>query len=306
MAWTTTDLLADVRRRAMLPTTATLGLADTDILEHANNEMATRLVPLVTSVNEEFYVQTVDIACVSAQAAYRMPNRSAGAKLRDVTYLQGSSVQRLSRIEPERLAQFTATPYGTPVGFYLEAGTINLVPAPSGGTLRMKYYVRPGRFTNTATDYATIASITTNTATLFAGTFAGSLDTGPSDIIALRPPFEYLVIDATKDTFSVPNIQLRASGLSLFSLNLAVGDYITKTDKSPLIQLPVELHSLLVQRTVCAIMETFNYSERLSAAEAAYERMEAAALKLITPRIDGSPRKMRGILSAGRYGTGTR
>lgn len=309
MAWTTTDLLADVRRRAMLPTTSTLGLADADILEHANNEMATRLVPLVTSVNEEFYVQTVDIACVSAQAAYRMPNRSAGAKLRDVTYLQGSSVQRLSRIEPERLAQFTATPMGTPVGFYLEAGTINLVPSPSGGTLRMKYFVRPGRFTNTATDYGTIATITANTANIFSGTFAGSLTTATYfDIIANRPPFEYLAIEAQQFTFSGANIAVvgGTGNIAPISLNLAVGDYICKTDKSPLIQLPVELHSLLVQRTVCAIMETFNYTERLSAAESAYERMEAAALKLITPRIDGSPKKMRGILSTGRYGTGTR
>ena len=86
-----------------------------------------------------------------------------------------------------------------------------------------------------------------------------------------------------------------------------MGDYICKPDLSPLIQLPVELHSLLVQRTVCAIMETFNYSERLASAEATYERMERAALKLITPRVDGAPRKMRGVLNLmGRYGMGPR
>ncbi len=86
-----------------------------------------------------------------------------------------------------------------------------------------------------------------------------------------------------------------------------MGDYICKMDKSPLIQLPVELHSLLVQRVVCAVMETFNYAQRLAAAEATYARMEEAALKLITPRVDGSPKKMRGLLNLmGRYGMGPR
>jgi hypothetical protein len=35
--------------------------------------------------------------------------------------------------------------------------------------------------------------------------------------------------------------------------------------------------------------------------------MEAAALKLLTPRVDGAPRKMRGLLSTiSRFGPGLR
>ena len=311
MAWLTSDLLADVRRRAMLPTTSTLGLADADILEHANNEMATRLVPLVTSVNEEFYVQTIDVTLVAGQGAYRIPNRSAGGKLRDVTYLLGSSVLNLARIEPEQLTQFASSATGTPSAFYMEAGTVNLVPVPAGGgTLRMKFFVRPGRFTATATDYGVITAVTINSVSassgVFTGTFSGSLTaSGTFDVIAFRPPFEYLALNAAGFTFSAPNIALVATPAtsSTLSLNIASGDYITKPDLSPVIQLPVELHSLLVQRTVCAIMETFNYGERLAAAEAAYVRMEEAALKLITPRVDGAPRKMRGVLNLmGRMG----
>lgn len=316
MAWLTSDLLADVRRRAMLPTTSTLGLADSDLLAHADNEMASRMVPLVTSVNEEFYVQTLDVPLVAGQSAYRLPNRSAGGKLRDVTYLLGSSVLNLARIEPEQLTQFVVSASGTPSAFYMEAGTVNLVPAPAGGgTLRMKYFVRPGRFTNTATDYGIVTAVTTNTLAagtgVFAGTFSGSLTAGglTFDVIAYRPPFEYLAIGASGFTFSAPNIALLGTSAtaSTVSLNIAVGDYITHPDVSPIIQLPVELHSLLVQRVVCAVMETLNYGERLNAAERVYERMEEAALKLITPRVDGAPRKMRGVLNLmGRYGMGPR
>ncbi len=312
MAWTTTELLADVRRRAMLPNTATQGTLDADILEHANAEMATRLVPLVTSVNEEFYVQTFDVPLVPGQSAYRLPNRNAGGKLRDITYLQGSTVLNLARIEPEQLTRWITSPVGTPAAFYLEAGTVNLVPAPTGGgSLRMKFFVRPGRFTNSTSDYGVVTAVTSNAANSFVGTFSGSLASGSTtgyDVIAFRPPFEYLALNATASVFGAPNITLTGTaGTSSVSLNIAVGDYITRPDLSPVIQLPVEVQSLLVQRTVCAIMESFNYRERLASAEEAYSRMEEAALKLLTPRVDGAPRKMRGLLNTlSRFGPGLR
>jgi len=308
MAWTTTDLLADVRRRAMLPNTATQGTTDADLLAHANNEMASRLVPLVQSVNEEFYVQTVDIPFVAGQAAYRFPNRNSGAKLRDVLLVLGNAQLNLARIEPEQLTRWVANSVGTPAAFYLEAGTLNLVPLPGGsGTLRTKYYVRPGQFTNTATDYAVITGVTYTGANTVNLTYTGSISTANGstcDVIAYRPPFEYLLVDATVSAKTSGSLTLTITSPTTpppnFSPNIAVGDYLTVSDKSPILQLPVELQSLLAQRTVCAVMEAFNYTERHSAAEAVYARMQEAALKLITPRVDGAPRKMRGILSAQR------
>lgn len=310
MAWTTDLFLLDVRRRAMLPTTASLGTEDADLLLHADNEMATRLVPLVQSVNEEFYVQTKDVALVAGQSAYRMPDRNSGAKLRDVTLVRGNTVINLPRIEPERLTEWTSNASGTPAGFYLEAGAVNLVPAPaSGGVLRMKYYVRPGRFTATAADYGVITGVT------YAGdsvtlTFNGTLNIsggGLYDVIAFRPPFEYLVTDGVSAAPAAGTVTLNTGSPTSpapdLSRNIQVGDYVCARDLSPILQLPVELHSLLVQRVVCAIMETLNYGERLASAEAAYARMEQAALRLISPRVDGAPKKMRGLLgNLSRFG----
>lgn len=314
MVWTTTDLLADVRRRAMLPTTSTLGATDADILAHADNEMASRLVPLVTSVNEEFYVQTMDFQLTGGQAAYRMPNRSAGGKLRDVTYLLGASRINLARIEPEQLTAFIVSPVGMPTAFYLEAGAVNLVPAPAGaGILRMAYYVRPGRFTSSAAEYGVVTSVTYSGNSVTIG-FSGSLTTSNGslyDVIAFRPPFEYLLTDGTASASGAGTVTLTVPGPSTpspaLSPNIAVGDYICARDKSPILQLPVELHSLLAQRVVCAIFESLAYAERLEMAERVYARMEQAALRLITPRVDGAPRKMRGLLnSMSRFGTGLR
>lgn len=315
MAWMTSDLIADVRRRAMLPNTSTLGTTDADILVHADNVMASRLVPLVQSVNEEFYVQTVDVALVAGQSAYRMPARNSGAKLRDVTLLRGNVQLNLARIEPERLTEWTSNPTGTPVGFYLEAGTINLVPAPAGGgALRLRYFVRPGALVTSSAQYAPITAVTYGGANAVVLSVAGASAFVPSagptvDVIAARPPFEYLITNGPVTSTVTGGSVDRTITLSgptspapNFSPNIAVGDYITQVDVSPVIQLPVELHSLLVQRVVCAIMETLNYRERWEMACRVAEEMEEQALRLISPRVDGAPRKMRGLLSGMRAG----
>lgn len=303
MAWTTTDLLADIRRRAMLPNTTTLGTANSDLLAVASNEMSAHLVPLLMSVNEEFFVATTDIT-LSSNAAYRMPNRSAGGKLRELQYLMGVTRLNLARIEPEQLTAFLVNSVGVPAGFYLEAGAVNLVPRPSaGGTLRMSYYVRPGVFTNAAADYGVVTSVSYSGNSVTIG-FSGSLSTANGslyDVIAFRPPFEYLCIGGTASASGAGTVTLTTSSPTApapdLSPNIAVGDYITKADLSPIIQLPVEFHPLLAQRSACSVLESFGYAERLEMAERVYARMEAAALKVLTPRVDGAPKKMRGLLN---------
>lgn len=305
MAWLTSDLISDVRRRAMLPTTALISTADTDILAHAGAEMASRVIPAVLSCNEEFYVATVDVPVVSGQSAYRVPNRSIGGRIREVQLLQGNILQNLTRLEPEQLVRFTSNAQGYPMAFYMDAGAMNLIPVPgaAGVSLRVRYYVRPGAFTNTATDYGVITSVSyTNSTTVVLG-FSGSLTTSNGtgyDVIAYRPPFEYLAIEGTASASGAGTVTLTSASLSP---NIAVGDYVTKKDLSPIMQAPVELHSWLAQLTTCAFLEQLNYGEKLAAARQRAAELEAQALKLITPRTDGSPRKMRGVLSGGsRFG----
>ena len=320
MAWTTTDLLADVRRRAMLPNVSTQGTTDADLLEYANNEMSANLVPLVMSVNEEFFVQTVDVATISGQYAYRLPNRNVGGKLRDVNYIMGAALLNLARIEPEQLTQFVVGSVGFPAGFYLESGSINLIPKPSvGGLLRFKHFVRPGRLITSTAQYGTITAVNYTGPDTVVLSVSGSSPFVPSsgptvDVIAANPPFEYLLTNATvTSTVSGGTVDRTVTVTSPtspppnFSPNIQVGDYITQLDVSPVIQLPVELHSLLAQRIVCAVMESFGYQERWAQAKRIADEMEERALRLIAPRVDGAPKKMRGILNTHtRFGPGLR
>lgn len=299
MAWLTSDLISDVRRRAMLPTTTLVGTADSDILARATQEMSSRIVPQILACNEEFYVATIDVALVAGQRAYRVPNRSMGGRIREVHLVSGNTLLNLARLEPERLVGYTTNAVGFPNCFYMDAGAVNLVPTPgAGGSLRLYYFVRPGVFTSTAADYGVVTSVSyTNSTTVVLG-FSGSLSTSNGvgyDVIAYRPPFEYLAIEGTASASGAGTVTLTSSSLSP---NIQVGDYVTKKDLSPIMQLPVELQPWLAQLTACAFLEQLQNLPKLLAAREYARELEAMALKLITPRTDGAPRKMRGLMNS--------
>lgn len=311
-------LIADVRRRGMLPSSSSLsaGYADSDILAHADAEMASYMVPLVMSLTEEFYTASTDVALVSGQAAYRVPNRSIGGKLRDVQLIQGNQLLSLARIEPEELGVYSTLSAGTPSGFYLDAGCVNLVPTPgSGGTIRLRYYARPGALTVTAANFTQISSIGSSSATAMSITMAAATAglTGFVDVISSQSPYEPLLLSGTVAS----NV---GTALSLSSLNTAQlysfsavgnfqtggtgrGAYIAREGESPIVQLPDELFSLLTWRTLACVQRQIGHHERLAATEAECERLERVALRLLSPRVDGEPRKLMGPWGVGQMWT---
>jgi hypothetical protein len=314
--WLASDLIATVKLRCMLPTSSSApGTADADVLAHANDELQSRLVPLLMSINEEYFVATTDVPLVAGQAIYRVPDRNAASKLREVTLIVGNVVIDLPRIEPERLKMFVAGATGVPAGFVLEAGGIRLIPTPTSGgmSVRMRYFVRPGQLTTTAADFTTVTAAVWSSSTTCLVTHGAGLgpETGDGivyDLIAGRPPFEYVAMDGTcDDAVASPSSNIvfstgvsQSSPGAQSSLGLAGVDYLTVRDRSPVVQLPVEMHSLLAQRTVCRMLQQLGQYDKLDRAEKEASRLEAVALNVLTPRVDGAPRKMRGILQSQR------
>ncbi len=142
----TTALVADIRRRASLPTTSASGTADADLLALANGEMV-ELYAAVLGVREEFFVTDKDYAITAAQAAYAIPTRAAGARLREVVKVDSAGVRtNLDKMDLEDLNSLDTTS-GEPTNFYLKGNKVYLYPTPSTttGTLRLSYLRRPNR-----------------------------------------------------------------------------------------------------------------------------------------------------------------
>lgn len=295
MAWMATDLLASVRRRARLSSSSTQGVTDADLLSHADDEMASTLVPLILSVQEEHSVYPADIPIVAGQQAYRMPSRNVGGKVRNVSCNVGGVEYPLTRYEQPQVTGLLATQQGQPQGFQIQGGSFLLWPTPStSGTLRLPYFTRPGRLTKTAAEYGVVTNVTSGFGAQLQLDVVNSFSLGQKiDIIAFRPPFEYLHVELEIVGWSGVGLTLATPWAGTLVQN---GDYVTTADKSPVMQCPVELHSLLVELVVRRVMMQFGFAAKVATCDREIERLRAQALVALTPRTGGAARKVVGLM----------
>ncbi len=139
-------LVADVRRRAMIPNSAAV-LNDADIVAFLNDEMYEYIVPMLMATTEEYLVHAVDLG-VPTSTTIDLSNATTfpgliGLKVRDVQIQSMNSWISLPRIEPEYEAQFLAS--GDIQGYLFRGSKVHLVPVnqtPSAA-IRILYYKRP-------------------------------------------------------------------------------------------------------------------------------------------------------------------
>lgn len=306
MPYTTTELLADVRRSGMLPSSTSTGTADADLLAQADKEMQIRVVPLVMSTREEFYVRSQNYTLTASQSAYRIPPRAIGAKLRDVELVfSDGSAHSLPRISPEDAPAYgSATTAAYPSAFYVERDSIVFVPTPSttSGTARLKFFARPSRLVAvSATATPTVATVTVNYSssgrTRITHSASGTtLATGTWDAVRAKSGFEHSLFGVTVTHSGAGYIEIAdADCPSGFTTANNAGDYISAEDTTPVLQCPVELHNFLAQRVLCRILQAIG-DDLLPAAEADAEEMRKAALQLLSNRVEGEPKKIVGSL----------
>ncbi len=286
------QIIRSVRRRGMIaPTDETF--SDDDILELANEELQSYIVPMLLGVREEFLVATYDVTTTTA-AGYTLPPRAVGRELRNVLWNTGNGVYvPLTRIEPEREFEFGNTGFGGPYGYKFENDKVVLIPAPaSGGTLRMQYFIRPNQLTSTGALpgiapanmrlVTSVAGTTVNTSGGSDVTFAtGTL----CDIVSGTPGFACKVIDLAAGTVAGSSI-IFPTGLPS---GVVAGDYVCLAQESPIAQLPVELMPLLAERTCFKVLEALG-DPKASVQKQVCDEMEKQALRLLSPRSQGSAR----------------
>lgn len=298
MPWTTTELLAEVRRTGQLPTASTSSLSDADLMAQGDRAMQAAMVPLVLRLQEEFFVIRTSVTLTAGVAQVAIPRRSVGSRVRDVYYVRGGQRTPLPRLRPEQVADYITNATGQPYGFYLDAANLVLVPAPAAAdTLEIAFYTRPGRFVSTTVArQITVVAADTPTAGRTRLSFASWTPSSTSsgfDVISAKPPFEYRALDMAPGTIAATSIDFATSSLITTP---AVGDWLTVADESPVMQVPVEAQPLLVQRTSEYVLRSLGYLEEAGAAAQLGDQMQSDLVSVLTPRTDGSPRRVTGGL----------
>ena len=281
--YTTTGFLASVKRRVMLAT-QTETFDDADILAIATEELQSYVFPFLMSVREEYAVASVDIAFTSATAFYELPELAAGDKARDILIQRDDKYWQLDRIEPERIQDHPATD-NQPYGFAFIGSKIQLIPAPqTSGVVRIKYLHRPGWLIPIASA-AAITSVSGTTVGLSANLPNSALNSRIS-VVSGRSPY-YTIGSGTIATNTSPTSKVLSFDAQVAGAE--VGDYLCYIGESPIPQVPVELHPLLVARTVYA-MYVAQGDGRAAEAKENCDRLQRSLLTVLTPRSEGNAR----------------
>jgi hypothetical protein len=288
--FTTTGLLANIRRRAMLPAATATGTADADLLALANDELWLNVAADILKTREEFNVTYSDTTVSGVE--YRIPYRALGNSVR-LAELTDSSGRRfvLTRLRPEQVENWAGSG-AAPFGFYLRGGYLVLVPSATSSltTLRMTYAARPSELTSSAADYGVISAINTSTGVVTFGSGASFSTSVGVDFVSSRAPFDVMAAEVALS--AATGTTVTAATASSLPTGLRVGDYVCVPGKSPVPTIPQEWHAVLAIRTaqvVCRALGDFDAVTELDKQLASAER--DAGMAVLTPRTPGNVEK---------------
>lgn len=302
-------LVDSVYRRVLSPNSQNT-LQPDDIIAFLDEEMRTTIVPLVLAAQEEFWVQNFDQPVLTGVFNYTIPPRAAFATWRDVVFVDNNNNElNMSMLSPEYL-KVTYPAGGNPplyvFGFILQNDQIILYPntstAPTQYRLRMKIKRRPNNLTetsncgqitniNTGTNQVTLTNVDPSwtSSTLF-------------DIIPNSPQFTSRQDNQTISgisglvlTFTSPGTNysvVPAAPYPALPVGLSVGDWVCPAQMSCIPQIPYDMFPLLVQRGVIKCLEALGDTQNLTIAERRYQDMAVDFARTVSPRIDGTPKKI--------------
>lgn len=292
-SYTTSDLLTSIKVRGMIPTSAN-ALTDANLLALATEELHIKILPMLMSVREEFYVTTTDHAVTSGQAEYDIPTRASGLVLRDVQIKRGMDLISLPRLDVEDIS---TTGTGTPQAYYLRHNKVVLYPTPSStvDSLRLRYFRRPSRLAATA-DCAQISSIDTGAREVVVSAIPSTWAVGNVvDFVKATVPYDCAEIDATITAIAGTTVTFAS-----LPTGLATNDWLALAEYTPIPQIPHEMQPLLVQATVVKALEALGDREGAGAAGKDLQIIQQYALQLVTPRNQGEPTRIMPIWNRGR------
>jgi hypothetical protein len=302
--FTVDDLVSSVKVRAMLPTNAST-LSSTDIIRLLDEEMRSKVMPIVKALKEEFWVTSTDYAVSSGTTSYAIPYRAMGWALRDIVFVDGNGNElKLIRYEPEDI-KFPLRPIGSPLfqfGYYLKDNSIILYPTVlanySTYSLRMKYERRPNNLVSiTACSPVTVIAGNKVTVASAPATFGA---TATYDVINHLPPFNSLGDDCALTTFSGNDLTF-----STLPTGIAVGNWVCLSMQTPVPQLPYESFPILAQCATVRALASTGDQDAMGEAKMELSEMVSRFNDMMTPRVEGTPKTLTGRNNIFNYGRNT-
>lgn len=291
VAYSTQQLLASIKSTGRLPKTGSKQFADSDLLTFATEELRSTILPKIISIRKDYYNGYVDFDSTVKDpndprgftyGPFPLPYRAIGSDPKCLyLVMPDGNPAELARLEEEDL------PYQG-YGFYIRNNNISVLLNNGNLTqyLRVSYYLRPNQLV-TVDQVAFVAAFSQSAATITLSNVPVGFTAyaGTYDIIKSGPSFDLRAFDLS-GSLSGNVISFPAGVLPL---DLAVGDQVSLSDQSAIVQLPVEFHPALVRAVVVRCMDALGDVPAMQRSEAKLEVLMDTALSLIKNRITGNP-----------------
>ena len=308
MSYLSSDLITSVKKRANVPTSQST-FQTADFLRFADEEIRSKILPLVLKNLEDYYIWKSDTLVVPTQSSYLIPTRAVGAKLRDVELVLVADDQTrvpLERLNREDLlASYTGAGTGCFIrrkqGFYFDGNKVVIYPNPIGigqaWYLRQTYYSRPSQLVD-VTACALVSSINAGLNQITVASLPSTISTSTTvDFVKANPHFECSAIDQSITNISGTTLTFSAT----LPTDLSVGDYVCLSGQSCVIQVPVEIQPLLYQYVVVRCLSSQGDKEQLADEVSEIKKMEENALILLSPRVDGKAKRASNSRGMNRF-----
>jgi hypothetical protein len=306
MAYTSDDLVTDVKRDSYLPT-AQRDFSPAVILGIADQETQETIAPALVAFDDGFFLESADQSFVADQAEYPLDRYAMWNKLRLLERLASDGAPgEMTRLTQEQAGLRDWLGSGTPDAYLMLSDQIRVFPKPSAATETMRQWIyrRPGRLVPT-TSAAQVSSVDSGTGVV---TYTGSKPStftasSTHDFYRGSSPFRRVGTaksataspGATQQTFSTTNAAL-----------LQAGDWVCVRDETVFPAMPIELHPFLKDLVIRSLART-----QMDAAQYGIQRQEIqdrmVAVLRAGPgtRVVGAPKRIS-IPVARIYGSGRR
>lgn len=303
VTWTTDDLIRQVRRTTYSPAAST-PFTDAELLDFADEQKDAVLVPRLLACREDYLRETETTAIAAGVAEYALPTRAVGGKVLAVAWVDSAgNYWPLEPLSAQDRGSVYNPGFGAPgagMRYMLGPDSVTLVPTPSAavGTLAIDHYRRPNALV-AVSECARVTGFSAPNITVNAIPSTWS-STGTCDIVRALPGFDWVQVDRAYTGATGVNINVGGT-----NQGTVVGDYICQRFTSCVVQLPYEWRHVLVQATAVKVLEAVGDRQGMQVAEAKMQQALEAAVDLVSPRVDGTPRKIvnrTGPLSRARFG----
>lgn len=309
--YTVNGLLSSVKRRVLLPDAQNL-YTEEDLIAFMGDELSSTIVPLIHSVQQEYWIYKYDVSLVKNQTNYDIPVRGVVNGLRLVTLIPSGSGQNevmFPLLRPENTASSTnwLSPYTTSTlyGFYMEDAHIVVFPEQIVNNpvqaVRFRFERQPNQLCST-TAAAQIQNLY--------GSGVVGVDNIPTDwvinstavdIIQGSPQFV-----SKADDLSLTNVNQGTLQITIPNLpsTAAVGDWVCASGTAPIPQIPVQVFPYLAQAVAVKVLEGMADLEPYRIAAQKLDLMKADLLKVLQPRDMGNVQTIvnqGGLFDAGQF-----